>query len=249
MKAVAMEFNKVRRRKVWLIVALMISVQLVWALWAFRNMNALDLKQGWQYCLYRFPMLNAIMVPVIAAVVASRLSDVEHKGNTLKLLKTIMPAGQLFDAKFLCGSVYILAAVVLQVLIMVISGHLKGFEGAVPVSRLGYYLLFTTAVSLTILLLQQVLSLLFANQMVPLTVGLIGGFAGLFIMFFPQNLERFILWGYYGVLMFVRLDWQQATRICHYYWSPIDWTGFITLVVIFCAIYIIGRSLFVRKEI
>lgn len=248
MRAIVMEFYKVRRRKVWLIVALMISVQLVWALWSFRNMDALDLKQGWQYCLFQFPMLNAIMMPVIAAVVASRLSDIEHKGNTFKLLKTVMPAGQLFDAKFLCGAVYMLAAAVLQVLIIVISGHLKGFEGPVPVFKLGYYLLFTTAVSLTILLLQQVLSLLFVNQMVPLTVGLIGGFAGLFIMFFPQNLEKLILWGYYGVLMFVRLDWQQATRICHYYWVPIDWSGFITLMVIFCAIYSIGRSLFVGKE-
>lgn len=248
MKALAMEFQKTRRQRVWLIVGALIVVQLLWALWALTYMDARDLQQGWAYLLYQFPMLNSIMMPVIAAVVASRLCNVEHKGQTLKLLETVMPAGKLFDAKFLCGALYMLSAAVLQLLIIIIAGYVKGFAGSATFSMLGYYLLFTTAVNLTILLLQQVLSLLFINQMVPLTVGLIGGFAGLFIMYLPQNLARFLLWGYYGVLMFVQMDWDRATRITDYYYVPIDWSGFIVLAVMFCAIYIVGRGLFVRKE-
>lgn len=248
MKALAMEFQKTRCRKVWLIVAALIFAQILWVLWAFRNMDARDLSQGWMYCLYHFPMLNSIMMPVIAAVVASRLCDVEHKGQMLKLLETVMPAGKLFDAKFLCGALYMLVAAVLQVIFIVISGYAKGFEGDAPLDKLFYYLLFTTAVNLAVLLLQQVLSLLFVNQMAPLTVGLIGGFAGLFIMFFPQSLERLFLWGYYGVMMFVRMDWDRATRTIDFYYVPIDWPGFITLAVMFCAIFMMGRTLFVRKE-
>ena len=248
MKALAMEFHKIRRRKVGLIVAALIGVQILWALATFRYMNARDLKQGWLCCLYQFPLLNAIMMPVIAAVVASRLSDVEHKGQTLKLLETVMPTGQLFDVKFLCGTVYMVVTAVLQLLVILIIGYTKGFEGTVPWTMLAYHLLFTVAVSLTILLLQQVLSLLFVNQTLPLSVGLIGGFAGLFVMFFPQWMGKFILWGYYGVLMFVGMDWDRATRICDYYWAPIDWPGFIALSMMFCAIYVIGRALFVQKE-
>lgn len=248
MKALAMEFYKIRRRRVWLIVAVLILVQLLWALWALWKMDAHDLQQGWRYCLYQFPLLNSIMMPIIAAVVASRLCDVEHKGQTLKLLKTLMPVGRLFDVKFLCGALYMVAAVVLQLLLIIVMGYLKGFEGDVPLDKLLYYLLFTTAVNLSILLLQQVLSLLFVNQMIPFTVGLIGALAGLFIMFFPQSLERLILWGYYGVLMFVRMDWDRATRITDFYYVPFDWTGFVTLVVMFWVTYIIGRTLFARKE-
>ncbi|TGE35789.1 ABC transporter permease [Desulfosporosinus fructosivorans] len=244
-----MEFYKTRRRNVWLVVAVLIGVQLCWALWSFSNMRARDLEQGWMAILYQFPLLNSIMMPVIAAVVASRLSDVEHKGETFKLLETVMSAGRLFDAKFLCGAVYMVSAAVLQLLVIIIAGYLKGFEGEVPISFLGYYLLFTTGVNLTILLLQQVLSLLFANQMVPFSVGLIGAFAGLLTMFFPQSVQKLILWGYYGVLMFVTLDWDQATRISDYYWLPINWSGFAVLTVIFGVIYLAGRTLFVRKEI
>lgn len=248
MKALTMEFQKTRRRRVWIIVAAMIAVQILWALWAFWTMDARALSQGWMHCLNQFPLLNSIMMPIIAAVVASRLCDVEHKGHLLKLLNTVMPAGKLFDAKFLCGALYMFAAVILQIVVIVITGYAKAFEGDVPLLMLVYYLIFTMAVSLTILLLQQVVSLLFVNQMVPLTVGLIGGFAGLFIMFFPQSFERLLLWGYYGVLMFVRMDWDSATHIVNFYYVPIDWTGFITLVIMFCAIYLIGRTLFVRKE-
>lgn len=248
MKAFVLEFFKTRRRRVWLIVAALIGTQMLWSLWGVEYMDAHELKQGWLFYLYQFPLLNSIMMPVIAAVIASRLCDVEHKGQTLKLLETVMPTGRLFDAKFLCGAAYVLAAIVLQLAVMTITGNLYGFKGAPPLPMFGYYLLFTTAVSLTILLLQQVLSLLFVNQMISLSAGLIGTFAGLFSMFFPPQVEKFILWGYYGVLMFVRMDWNPATRISNFYWAPIDWPGFVALMAIFCAIYGIGRWLFVRKE-
>lgn len=247
-KALALEFHKIRRRKIWMIVAAMILVQILWSIWGVGRMDAHELSQGWMFFLYQFPLLNSIMMPVMAAVVASRLGDIEHKGQTLKLLETVMPAGRLFAAKFLCGALYMLAAVLLQLIVIVAVGYAVGFIGNPPFDKLSYYLLFTTAVNLTILLLQQVLSLLFVNQMVPFTVGLIGGLAGLFIMFFPQNLERLLLWGYYGVLMFVGMNWDRATRTTDFYYAPIDWAGFITLAVMFCAIYIIGRTLFVQKE-
>lgn len=247
-RALSTEFRKIRRRKVWLIVAALIFVQLLWAIWAFRDMDAHELSQGWMRCLYQFPLLNSIMMPVIAAVVASRLCDIEHKGQALKLLETVMPSGRLFGAKFLCGSCYMFATALLQVIVMVISGYVKGFEGNAPIDKLLYYLLFTTAVNMTILLLQQSLSLLIANQMIPLSAGLIGALAGLYLLFFPQTLEKFLIWGYYGALMFVGMDWDETTRIVTYYSLPVNWSGFIALIVMFLVIYIIGRALFVRKE-
>lgn len=248
-KALSLEFRKTRRKRVWLIVAALIATQLVWALWAFRGMDVRRLEQGWLYCLYQFPLLNSVMMPVIAAVVASRLSDVEHKGQTLKLLATLMPGGRLFDAKFLCGALYMLGAAVLQVLVIVMMGYGKGFAGGAPLAKLLEYLLFTTAVNLTVLLVQQVLSLWFINQMIPLSVGLIGGFAGLFLLFFPAGLEKFLVWGYYGVLMFVRMDWDRAARSTDLYYVAADWSGFVVLAVMFAVIYGLGRTLFAGKEL
>lgn len=249
MKALTVEFYKTRRRKVWLVVAALIGVQLMWSFWGISRMDASDLQQGWMFFLYQFPLLNSIIMPVVAAVVASRLCDVEHKGQTLRLLGTVMPKGRLFDAKFLNGAVYMLAAVGLQILVMLMVGKTKGFEGEAPVTMFVYYLLSTTAVNLTILLLQQVLSLLFVNQMIPFSVGVMGAFLGLFSLFFPQGFQKFILWSYYGVLMTVGMDWDRATRFTNFYWTPVDWPGLLILAVVFCGIYAVGRTLFIRKEL
>ena len=247
-KAFAMELQKIRRRRVWAIVAALIFAQILWALWGVQRMDAHDLSQGWMYFLYQFPLLNSIMMPVIAAVVASRICDIEHKGQTFKLLNTVMPVRRLFAAKFLCGALHMLSTVILQLAVIIAVGYATGFEGNPPLDKLLYYLLFTTAVNLTLLLMQQILSLLFKNQMVPLTVGIIGSFAGLFIMYFPQSVERLLLWGYYGVLMIVGMHWDKATRITDFYYTPVDWAGFIALLVMFCVIYSIGCALFIRKE-
>ena len=247
--ALALEFYKTRRRKVWLFVAALIAVQLAWMLWSCTYMDDSDLQQGWMLLLYQFPLLNAIMMPVIIAALASRLCDIEHKGQTFKLVETMMPAGRLYTAKFLCGAVYIAAVVAVQLVLITAVGTVKGFAGEPPLEYFGYYFLFTLLTNLTILILQMALSLLVRNQMIALAAGLIGGLTGLFSMYLPQQFGKFILWGYYGVLMIVGMDWDRATRIIDLYWRPVDWPGFIALLAMFLVIYTIGRMLFVRKEI
>lgn len=247
--AIGMEALKTKGRKVWLVVAVMMGVQLLWAGWAISNKDATDLIQGWQFFLYQFPMLNCIIMPVIAAVVASRLCDVEHKGQTFKLLETIVPANRIFDAKFIWGSIYMFGAALGQLIIMISMGLILHFGGPVPWGALGCYLFFTLIVSLTIYAFQQVVSMLFINQMVPMTLGLIGGFIGLFSMFFPQGLQKFILWSYYGVLMQVGMNWDETTRVADFYWTTLDWSGLVLIFVFFGLIYGIGRSLFIRKEV
>jgi hypothetical protein len=244
-----LEFTKTRRRRVWLTVALLIGVQLLWVAWGTSRMDAQDLAQGWLYLLYQFPILNSIIMPVVAAVLASRLSDIEHRGQMLRLLETIVPAGRLFGAKFFAGGAYLLAATLAQVLLMWGAGWARGFAGMPPLDLWGWYLLSTMAVNLVLLLMQQGLSLLVANQMVPLSVGLVGALIGLFSLYLPMTFQRFVLWSYYGVLMNVRMDWDPATRIVDLYRVPVDWAGLAVLTTIGCVLYLVIRTLFVRQEV
>lgn len=61
------------------------------------------LENGYLMLLYQLPMVNTIFFPVLGMVVASRLCDLEHKGDNLKLLCTLEEKGRLFDAKLLYG--------------------------------------------------------------------------------------------------------------------------------------------------
>jgi hypothetical protein len=247
--ALYIEIKKLRTKKVWLTIAALIGIQFLWMMWTTSRIDALDLSQGWRLCFYQFPLLNTIMMPIVAAVVASRLCDIEHKGNTFKLLETVMPSGRLFDAKFITGTLYIMAAVLLQVGTIIFIGKAKGFANPVPFVHLLIYFVFTLFVSMTILLLQYILSLLFINQIIPFIVGLVGAFSGLYVLFFPIAINRLLLWGYYGVLMQVAIDWDRAARTVDYHYTAINWSGFLTIIITFSVLYIIGRMLFKKKEV
>ena len=249
MRALRIEFLKIRYKKIWLIVFSIIFVQGLWELWAVRKMDANDLIQGWMFCLYQFPLLNTIMMPITAAVVASRLCDVEHKGEMLKLLYTVMPERKLFFTKFICGAFFMTVATLLQVLIIVSIGLLKGFSGGIPLDKILFYFLFTVLINVTILLIQQILSLFYINQMIPITIGLLGSFIGLFSLFFSEGIKRFLIWGYYGVLILVGMDWDKETRVTTFHYLTPDWISVIIVITAFILIYIISHVLIKRRKL
>ena len=249
MRSLRMEFFKCRRRRLWLPLIIMLTAQLAWGLYSMRDLSAKELQQGWAMILYNFPMLNAMMTPVIAAVVASRMADIEHKGQTLKLLETVQRTGALFDSKFVCGAVYMTAFIAVQIAVIIGFGMAYGFAGAPPLEKIGEYFVATLLTTLTVLLLQMVLSLLIPNQMIGMIIGLLGSFVGLFSLFFPPSFQKFLPWAYYAVLYNTGMDWDGATRISDYYFIDFDWAGFACLIVYFVVIYAIGRRLFVKKEV
>ena len=249
MKALRMEFYKFRRRKIWLAPLLMLVLQLAWGLYSYRNMDAEALTQGWADILYGFPMLNAMMTPVIAAVVASRVADIEHKGQTFKLLETVQSTGVLFDMKFVGAAFYMTLMMLAQGAAIVIFGLIRGFAGPPPWDALGKFLLGNWLVTLTILLIQLLLSLLIQNQMIGMLIGLLGALVGLFSLFFPQSLQKLFVWAYYGVLYVSAMDWDPVTRATDYYFIQFDWIGLAGICIWFALIYLVGRRLFVRKEV
>ena len=64
---------------------------------------------GYSYILYQLPLLNVVLLPVMTAVIASRLCDMEIKGNTLKQLYTLQKRSSFYDWKFIHELKYLLA--------------------------------------------------------------------------------------------------------------------------------------------
>jgi hypothetical protein len=248
-KALIMEFYKTRRRGIFLVMFGLLAVQLLWSLWGIGKWDAGDFQTGWLFFLYQMPLLNSIMMPVVVAVIVSRLCDVEHKGHTFSVLQTILSAGKLFDVKLIAASIMLLLLSVLQVFVLLIVGIHFGFWGPIPFGKMVLYLLITVLINLGILGFQQTLSLLFPNQMIALTSGLLGAFVGLFSLYFPQGIQKFYIWGYYGVLMQVGMNWDRETRIMDLFYVPLEWKSFLFLAIHLMMIYVVGRTLFVRKEL
>ena len=124
-----------------------------------------------------------------------------------------------------------------------------GFPGGVAWGRFAWFTLITWGVSMVLFFLQQGLSLRFANQAIPLICGIFGSFAGLLSLLFPVGIQRVIPWGYYGLMSLAGMHWDEATRFTAFYWrvpEPLD----VGLLLVWGVVFLmVGRTLFVRKEV
>lgn len=250
MKTLQLEFYKIKRRKVWLTMFALLSVQLLWGLWAFRNPKDWELKSGWLSLLYFLSLLDGIMVPTMMSVLASRLADIEHKGNTYKQLETLRSAGSLYHAKAMCGCIIIAVLFAVQYAFFIALGYHLGYEGNPDVK---YYLLsylLSLAGNFSLFLLQLALSMFFANQMIPLVTGLGGSMAALLLMFVSRY--SFLPWGANLSAALVVSDWDQTTRISTYYYrnfSPTETAAVVCIFIWIVIFYIAGRIVFTRREV
>lgn len=215
MNDLSIELRKTKRRGIWLVPTALILFLMVWLGRSYTGRDgSLFIQFGWMDTLYNMPLLNAILVPTAIAVLASRVIDIEHKGNMWKHLETMQSRRALFLAKTLygfCAVCFISAAEVAGSLVL---GKLFRFAGTPDLWALGLFFVQTLFISFNLYLLQMIISIVFSNQAASLCVGLCGSMAGLFLMFLPQCpiLRCIIPWGHYGAAMFVGMDWNEQTK-------------------------------------
>ncbi len=249
MKLLGLEFFKCRRRKVVLVCATVLGTELAWFGAYLTRQDASDLVQGWMLLFYNLAMIDAIILPISVATLASRNCELEHKGATLKLLETMAPPGRLYLAKLSWGALVLAVLLTVRSVLFLAMGVAAEFDGAVPLGRSVMSTLLSWAVSMMIYALQQGLSLRFANQAAALVCGIFGSFIGIMSMLFPPALVRCVPWGYYGLMALARMEWDPDTRFTQFFWQwpqPLD----LVLLALWAALFfIVGRTLFVRKEV
>lgn len=248
-KLLKLEFFKCRRRHTALVCTAVLGVELVWFGVFLTRQDAEDLAQGWMLLLYNLAMVDAIVLPLSVAVLASRSCELEHRGCTWKLLETMASPGKLYAAKLAWGALVLAALLAVRSALFLAMGAALRFPGAVPWGRFGVFTLLSWAVSMMVYALQQGLSLYCANQAAALVCGIAGSFLGILSMLFPPALIRCVPWGYYGLLALVRMDWNEATRVTRFFWrwpEPAD----LILLCVWAAVFLAaGRTLFVQKEV
>lgn len=249
MKLLKLEFYKCRRRKIVLVCAAVLAVEFLWISAFFAREDPEELRWGWMLLLYNLAMVDAIVLPLSVATLASRSCELEHKGGAFKLLETMASPGGLYAAKLGWGALVLAALLAVRSGLFIALGAAMGFSGGVPFGRFGLFTLLSWAVSMMAYALQQGLSLHFANQAAALVCGISGSFLGILSMLFPPVLIRCVPWGYYGLLALVGMNWDEATRVTSFYWRwplPAD----LALLAVWAAAFLLaGRALFVKKEV
>ena len=134
MKAISLEFYKLRHKHLFLMVTLFLLVEIGWAFMIVsmsisRNPN----NAGWEPLIAMLSSMNGLFLPIISAICVSRICDMEHKGNTWKLLLSIsVRRSKLYAAKYISAVIIMLWACILQVLAIIVFGIVNGFGQPVP---------------------------------------------------------------------------------------------------------------------
>lgn len=220
-----------------------------WTLFLLKGIKPEELPFGYSSLLYQYPVMNAILVPLMISVTASRICDMEVKGDTMKILFTLEKRGHFFDCKFLTGMKYLFLFFAGQTALLPVFGKLFGFTQEIPWKHFFLFFISSLSVGTALLLLQEILSLFSHNQILPLIVGLAGSFLGLFSLFFPQNIMKLVLWGYFAVFSTTGMNWDKTTRISTYYEIPFPVSTFLLFLIFCAAAFLLCRALIQKKEV
>lgn len=245
---IKLEFFKLRHRKMYVTTLSMMGILFLWNLYAQKSSHSVLIgEQGWMGVFYNFATMNCILMPIEAAVISSKLVDIEHKGNTLKLLKTVQGSSNLFTSKLICAIIIAFFTVLIECLSIIALGFIGKYSN-IPYSHLAYFMFYTFMIDITLILLQMILSFQYVNQMLAFVVAIIGSFLGFFSLFFNGITSKLVVWAYYGAMSPVNMDWDIDTRIVTFNWAEIHYLNIIILFLAFIFLYILGVNLFKSRE-
>lgn len=243
------EQQKMKGRGVALVPLAFLALTVLWSFWLVKDPDPGDLAAGYYNMLYQYPLMNAILMPVMIAVIASRICDMEIKGGTMKLLFTVQKRSGFLDCKLLMGVKYLLLYAAGETALIPVLGRAAGFTQRFPKRLVALHFCVTLTVGAVLLLLQEMISLYSENQILPLLVGLAGTFLGLFSMFFPDGVTRLVLWAYFAVFGTVKMNWDADTRATEFYEVPFRTGEFLVFLLILALAWLVCRAVLNRKEV
>lgn len=239
MRAFFAEVRKARRRHNLLLCLLVPLIMILWV-GGLAPSDPEELANGYSALFYSIPVIEAILMPVLMAVLASRLWEMEVKGSMLKLLYTLQERRCLFAGKAAFGLLEILLVTLLEMGAAVLLGIAHSYTEAFPAGQFVYLTVCALAVNVMLFFSEFLLMLWFSNPLPALCVGIVGALLGLFSAFLPPILSYFVPWGYYIPLNAYEVaHWDEATRTITYgtrafNWGLLTFTVFLS-VLLFCA--------------
>ncbi|WP_377937793.1 ABC transporter permease [Alloscardovia venturai] len=234
---------KMRRQHIWLV--LLISVPIL-AKCATTGKGSI--ADGYTRSFYGAPLYNAILMPILCATIASRICENEYEGHAFKQLMTMQKPRELFTAKFVVAALLMAIVCCVQPITILVTGKMYHYADAVTASDILFFAFSQYIVCIFFIIVIQIISLYVENQFVPMSIGVILSLLGLFSMFFPPSVMRFMPSSYFALLNFVGMNWDRAGRSVSYYRMGYPWGYVAILAAVIIALYTVSLRWFVNKE-
>ena len=243
------ELQKAHRRHDLVICLAVPVVVYLWA-GAAAPTGADERANAYSALLYALPVLNAILMPIVMALIASSLWDMEVKGNTTKLLYTLQSRRSLFAGKALLGAGEVLLMVALEMAAAALLGRVQDYTEGFPTVPFVYTGVCTLAVDIMLFFLELMLMLKFDNPLPALCVGIVGALVGLLSAFMPVFFSYLVPFGYFIPLCCYEVaNWDQATHTVTYGMRPYNWGLLAFTLLLAAALFAAAWRMMRDKEV
>ena len=240
------ELKKYRHRFLFSTLILGVAIQLLWVAWAMNNfLFDHSPKLFFGVFEYNIATLNSLILPVLFAVLAGRITDLESKENTYRLLLIRIEPKVLYRLKTCTMLIFSTLVALLQILFISIYEKVMNNSILYPHWEIWHFLnvfLVTSALALFNLFF----CMKFENHLLALIVGLFFGFIGFLSTLFPPIVSRLFLFTYYHELSVVVPHYSNKDLTFTYRAFPI----LPSIIIIGACIlfYIIGIREFCKRE-
>ena len=249
MAAFRAELQKAHRRHDLALCLLIPGIVVLWV-GGLAPSDPEELANGYSALLYSIPVIEAILMPVLMAVLASRLWEIEVKGSMPKLLYTLQERRSLFAGKALLGTGEVLLMVTLEMAVSILLGRVQGYTEAFPAGPFVYTGICTLSVYVMVFFSVLLLMVIYVIPMPALCVGIVGALIGLFSAFMPPLVSYFVPWGYFVPLSCYEVAlWDQATHTVTYGLRPYSWGLLAFTVVLAAALFAAAWRMMRDKEV
>ena len=237
--AVGVEILKMRRLRTPLITALIVGTSVALCSMSLFSASFTESSHDphampWARLLLMTCFYNGMIGPIFVCVLASRQTDIEHTGSGWNLAATSgLTPGTLCRVKLTALSLLIVPAVTVQSLGIIMLARFRGLSVALDVGPWVTYTLLLALVNTAMCAYHLWLAAVVENQLVVMSVGLLGGFIGIYMLLSPPALARLLPWGYYAIITPAKVSMVDSHAAYEYLQVPMGWVaGFLVLTAV-----------------
>mgnify|MGYP000843703305 FL=1 len=239
LSSVGIEVLKMRRLRVLLVTAILITVSILMSTLQLASMSrhgqlSDPSAQPWESLLLSTAFYNPMIQPIFVAVLASRQTDIEHTGAGWNLAATSgLTPGALCRVKLAALTLLIVPASIAQSAVLIVIARVMGLSLPLDVGPWVAYTLLLALVNTAMCAYHLWLATVVENQLVVMSVGLLGGFISVYMVLAPPLLARMLPWGYYAVISPAKMSMVDGHAVIEYITPPMLWViGFLALTAL-----------------
>ena len=200
LKAINLEFFKMRRRKFILPILLITFVGILWfCAIAIKELNITDTKYGIYMIISNILTIDSVIYPILIGILCSRLADIEHQGKTFQLLNTSKQSVfNLFTSKVGVSLIILFVIDIIQLMTILLIANSHNIS--LKLEIISKFMLSFIIASFFLILIHMALSF-FLKTISQHCISISRKFLGLVTGgMLPSYIKIFLPWQYYSLL-------------------------------------------------